>query len=396
MGIIFRAALYARYSSENQRKESIEDQLATCRLEAATRGLAVLEPHVYADHAQSGASQDRPGLLALLAAAKQHLFDVVLVDDLSRLARDNLYMLITLSELSFHNVRVISVADGLDSADKGCKLAIQFRGIINELALSDLSDRTHRGQRGQKERGFDVGERTYGYQTVPVGEIRIDKRGRPRPDGYKKRIDPAQAAIIVRIFEEFVASVSIAGIARGLTEDGVPTARPQALGWSLSTVSRILHCEKYIGRWTWNRTGSRRDPRTGRRHIFVKPVSEHVVTVNEALRIVSPALWDAARQRGREVAGSWPQGAGRGYSRAQGPRSDVYPTHLLDGMLYCGHCNNRVGLVSGKRGGYYGCHSARRRLCDNRLTVCRSLVERVFPRCSSRPTSGARCGPLRP
>ena len=231
-GCLLRAALYARYSSENQRKESIEDQLATCRVEAATRGLAVLEPHVYADHAQSGASQDRPGLLALLAAAKQRLFDVVLVDDLSRLARANLYMLITLSELSFHNVRVISVADGLDSSDKGSKLAIQFRGIINELALSDLSDRTHRGQRGQKDRGFDVGERTYGYQPVAVGEIRIDKRGRPRPDGYKKRIDPAQAAIIVRIFEEFVAGVSIAGIARGLTEDGVPTARPQALGWS--------------------------------------------------------------------------------------------------------------------------------------------------------------------
>ena len=178
MSAILRAALYARYSSENQRKESIEDQLATCRGEAVTRGFAVLEAHVYTDHARSGASQDRPGLLALLAAAKQRLFDVLLIDDLSRLARDNLYMLITLSELSFHDVRVISVADGLDSADPRSKLVTQFRGIINELALSDLSDRTRRGQHGQKERGYTVGERTYGYRSVEAGQVRIDKHGR--------------------------------------------------------------------------------------------------------------------------------------------------------------------------------------------------------------------------
>ena len=73
-----------------------------------------------------------------------------------------------------------------------------------------------------------------------------------------------------------------------------------------------------------------------------------------------------------------PKGSGPRYSAAQGPRSEVYPTHLLDGMLYCAQCSKRVGLVSGRHGGYYGCHTARRCLCDNRLTVCRSLVERVF------------------
>ena len=295
-----------------------------------------------------------------------------------RASRDNLYMLITLSELSFHDVRVISVADGLDSADPRSKLVTQFRGIINELALSDLSDRTRRGQHGQKERGYTVGERTYGYRSVEAGQVRIDKHGRPRPDGYKQKVDPLQAAIVVRIFEEFVSGVSIARIVQSLNKDAVPTVVPHALGWGLSTVSRILRREKYIGRWTWNRTGTRPDPRTGRRHKFTKPDSEHRVDVDESLRIVSPALWAAARLRSQEVAGAWPGGSGRGYSAAQGPRSEVYPTHLLDGMLYCAQCSKRVGLVSGRHGGYYGCHSARRCLCDNRLTVCRSLVERVF------------------
>ena len=108
---------------------------------------------------------------------------------------------------------------------------------------------------------------------MAAGQVRIDKHGRPRPDGYKMEVDPLQAAIVLRIFEEFVAGVSIARIVQSLNKDAVPTVVPSALGWGLSTVSRILHREKYIGRWTWNRTGTRRDPRTGRRHTFTKPVS---------------------------------------------------------------------------------------------------------------------------
>ena len=82
-----RAAIYARYSSENQRPESIEDQVAACRRLAVQRGFTILEEHIYADQAQSGARKDRPGLATLLTAGQQRAFEIVLVDDLSRLAR---------------------------------------------------------------------------------------------------------------------------------------------------------------------------------------------------------------------------------------------------------------------------------------------------------------------
>ena len=55
---------------------------------------------------------------------------------------------------------MISVADGLDSDDEESTLAIQVRGIFNELQLRDLKKKTLRGQIGQKERGFFVGEKT--------------------------------------------------------------------------------------------------------------------------------------------------------------------------------------------------------------------------------------------
>lgn len=178
-----RAAVYARYSSENQRPESIEDQVSSCRKLAASRGYVLEEGHVYADEAASGARKDRVGLSALLQASETNAFDVVLVDDLSRLARDNYLMLSILAELRFRGVRVVSVADGLDSDDEEAAVGIQIRGIFNELQLRDLKKKTLRGQLGQKERGFFVGERTFGFKSVPVGTLRMDKKGRPRPEG---------------------------------------------------------------------------------------------------------------------------------------------------------------------------------------------------------------------
>ena len=164
------------------------------------QSLAVSDDHIYADQAQSGARSDRPALAALMAAARAGEFHVVLVGDLSRLARDNHLMLSIIAELHFEGICVISVADGLDSTDEESTLAIEVRGIFNELQLRDLKKKTLRGQIGQKERGLFVGEKTFGYRSVPVGEMRMDKKGRARPEGYKMEIEPKEAAIVLRIF----------------------------------------------------------------------------------------------------------------------------------------------------------------------------------------------------
>ncbi|MDQ3729179.1 MAG: recombinase family protein, partial [Actinomycetota bacterium] len=97
---------------------------------------------MYSDEAKSGARKDRPGLDALLGALPRREFDVVLVDDLSRLARDNYLMLSILAEFHFEGISVVSVADGLDSDDEEAALGIQIRGIFNELQLRDLKKKT--------------------------------------------------------------------------------------------------------------------------------------------------------------------------------------------------------------------------------------------------------------
>lgn len=102
----------------------------------------------------SGLRQDRPRLEALVQASADKQFDMVLIDDLSRLARDNRLMLTLVAEFQFHGVKVISVADGLDTKDEEAALGIQVRGIVNELYLKDLKKKVMRGQLGQKDRGF--------------------------------------------------------------------------------------------------------------------------------------------------------------------------------------------------------------------------------------------------
>ncbi|HEX8837627.1 MAG TPA: recombinase family protein [Candidatus Acidoferrum sp.] len=373
------AAIYARYSSENQRPESIEDQVAACRRLAGQRGFTIVEEHIYSDQALSGDRKDRPGLATLLSSAQSGQFQVVLVDDLSRLARDNYFMLSVLAELHFVGVRMVSVADGLDSHDEEATLGIQIRGIFNELQLRDLKNKTLRGQIGQKQRGFSVGEHTYGYRSVAVGATRLDKKGRLRPEGYKMEIDPREAAMVLRIFRAYVEGLSVIRIVRLLNEEGVPGRIRSRKGWSPATVSRMLDNEKYIGRWVWNKTERRRDPRTGRRRCFPKPASEWVIQEDESLRIVPQELWEQARSRRKEVRRSWPGGIGqRGFSAQQGSREKCFPTHLLSGAMVCGKCGATMAQVSGKGGGYYGCIGATKGACDNKLLVRRSLVEKII------------------
>src|SRR5262245_14120249 len=107
-----RTAAYARYSSDRQHPASIQAQLRKCRECAAEHQWEFQDDQVYTDEAVSGAGADRPGLLKLMAAAGQRPrpFDVLLVDDTSRLSR-NMGDVARLAErLKFDGVRIIAVS----------------------------------------------------------------------------------------------------------------------------------------------------------------------------------------------------------------------------------------------------------------------------------------------
>jgi DNA invertase Pin-like site-specific DNA recombinase len=371
-----RAAVYARFSSENQREQSIEDQIRVCKQFASRDGIEVLENHIYFDEAQSGSLRARPGLEALRKAAEDKQFDAVLVDDSSRLSRDNQHFNTLLCLFQYWGVSLISVSDGLDMREEHAKVAYQFRGIINELYLTDLKKKTHRGQMGQVLRGFSVGAHGYGYTTVPEGESKFDKKGRLRADGYRLAIIPEEARIIQRIFREFIDGKAITKIAKDLNDEKIQTKKSLKGGWNLSTLGRILKDEKYIGRFIWNRTTTVKEPMTGKTRTIARPKEEWIVQERPDIRIISDEDWNAARVRWREIEDVFPRKKGKtGFQAKRKSYVVSHPTHLLSGALKCGPCGGAIALVSGKGSGYYGCLNASRHACENKVLISRKRIE---------------------
>lgn len=232
---------------------------------------------------------------------------------------------------------------------------------------------------GQKQRGFIAGEATFGYRSTPVGTVRMDKKGRPRPDGYKMTIEPRESAVVLRIFREFAEGQAESSIMKRLNNEGVQGRFRTKGGWSPATVHRILRNEKYVGKWVWNRSETRRDPKTGRRRKFPKSESEWFINHDESLRIVPQELWDQVHARLQEVRKIWPGKKGcRTFEGQKGGWVALYPTEFLSGGMVCGACGSAIAKVSGKGGGYYGCLGAAKGSCENRLLVRRTLAERII------------------
>lgn len=372
-----RAAIYARYSSENQREQSIEDQVRVCRQFADRNGISLAEQHIYADEAVSGSTHSRPGLNALKKAAEAKRFDLVIVDDASRLSRDNQQFNMTLIQLKYWGLDLVSVSDGLDSRDEHAKFGYQLKAVFNEMFLDDLKKKTHRGQVGQVLRGFNVGARRFGYLSEPTGATKCDNKGRLRSEGFKLVISPDEARVVQRIFKEFIDGKSVTWIVKTLNDEHVPTKNNGR--WNASTISRILKNEKYVGSYVWNRNTNVRDPMSGKRKTVERSKEDWIVHQREDMRIISDDVWTAAQQRWREIAGVFPIRKGRrGFEGKQRSYVETHPPHLLSGSLLCGACGGAIVLVGGKKGGYYGCHQASRRACANRTLISRKRLERNF------------------
>ena len=318
MDTVRTVAAYARYSSDKQRDASIDDQLRNVRAYCARMGWP--EPVIYQDAAISGARNDRPGYLRLLADA--HLFDVILVDDLPRLSRDSVEAQRQVRNLRFSGVRVVSVSDGIDTAEKGHKVGVGLRGLMGEIYLDDLRDKTHRGLTGRALAGASAGGLPYGYRVTGTGE---------------RTIDPDQAAIIRRIYDAYIAGDSPRQIAIDLNRDGVPS--PRGSTWAGTAIRPdvkrgigILANPIYIGRQVWNRSHWVKHPETGRRIRRERPPEEWITTEHPELAIVSPEQWQAAQARHSRRT----KGAGR---------PGRPPRHLLSGILRCGGCGGPLVVV---------------------------------------------------
>src|SRR5205807_5150812 len=210
-----RCAAYARYSIDRQSPLSLEDQIRRCREFAERQGWSWLETQIYMDEAISGTSTDRPGLRKLMEAVGQSPapFEVLLVDDTSRLSRNQGDVARIFERLNFAGVRVVAVSQGIDSQDEQADVLVTVHGLLDSLYVKELAKKTHRGLEGKILRGLHAGGRTYGYQAVHV------------EGGTQLAVNEEEAAVVRRIFEMSAEGNSLRTIARTLNAESILAPR---------------------------------------------------------------------------------------------------------------------------------------------------------------------------
>jgi DNA invertase Pin-like site-specific DNA recombinase len=357
-----RVALYARFSTANQRDASIEDQLRRCAEYVQRLGGQVHDEMVFSDAAISGSSLARPAFERMMALVKRGTINVVVTEDVSRISRDFADSASVLRELEWAGCRLIGIADGIDTAMGGSKLLFGIKSAMNAAYIDDLRYKTHRTLEGLCKKGYSTGGLPFGYRTESVTDVDGDEIGR------RIVIDDDAAAIVRRLFELYVSGYSYDAIAKLFNAERVPYARLgkkfRRQGWVASSVRAILHNKAYIGEWSWNKRQWRKLPGTNIRRPRPRKAEEVIEKSYPERRIVPPELWESARSRASAVAAKYRRSGGA--LVAPGNRTQ-YP---LSGLLVCGQCGAAMVISAGTSAAYYICGDAKKRgTCANRAML---------------------------
>jgi site-specific DNA recombinase len=376
-----RAAGYGRFSSDNQKKASIADQFRQLRRGAAEQGWNVLDEYFLSDEGLSGATLiDRTALQSLIDHAKRRPrpFEVLMIDDTSRLGRNLTLVLKILEELSGCGIFLYFVSQRLDSRDQNFRQMFIMNGMMDEQFLVGLKAKVHRGQEGRFLNDMIPGGKCYGYKHIPIEDpSRKGEYGRPAVIGVKREIHPEEANQVRRIYDMYgTEQLSLIAITKRLNAEGVPRPEPRTIDpdhWCLSTVRSILLNERYLGIMTWNKTRKDRAPGDYRTVTHKRPEEEWLIREIPELRIVSDEQWKKVKAQLELVHEMFSVARLGGLNRI--PASHNY---LFSGSMTCGCCKGPIVVVGGSHSNMrYGCRNHRfRGTCINSLTIKRTELEK--------------------
>lgn len=338
-----RVALYCRVSTEEQREgQTIDSQINELERFAKEKGWIAVGS--YCDEGWSGSLLARPELDRLRDDASKKLFDMVLINDVDRLARDVTHLGVIKRDLERLAVRVIfRKLPGEQSPTHN--LLVNILGSFAEFERELIADRTRRGRRHKVE----VRQKFLGC-IAPYGFKYIPKVAANQETGLLMGL-PEEATIVRQMYrwvdEE---GLSIARVVTRLNKTGL-LPRKRGRSWQKSSVRRILRSEVYAGVWYYNKhqlcepVRAKKERYRRSSSLRLRPRSEWLpVNLPEELRIVGREQWLRVQEQLNRNTSFSPRNARHAY--------------LLSGLLRCGAC--KAAYVGDPSHGHFAYRCANR------------------------------------
>jgi site-specific DNA recombinase len=307
--------LESEFNSLDAQRESGESYAASQRSE----GWAAL-PARYDDGGYTGATLERPALQRLLADVEAGRIDVVIVYKLDRLTRSLLDFAKLMEVFDRHRASFVSVTQRFDTSTSMGRLMLNILLSFAQFEREIIGERIRDKVAATRKKGkYTGGPPVLGYD--------VDRK--------QKRlvVSPDEAALVQRIFSDFIDTGSTTTLARQLNEEGLTTKswttkdgrRRPGKPWDKVLLYRVLSNRLYLGEVTY------KDDRYPGEH--------------EA--IITRELWDRAHSI---LARN---------SRVRGVRTRTKTPALLRGLIRCAHCGSSMVPSFTKRRGktyrYYVC-----------------------------------------
>ncbi|EKQ57255.1 MULTISPECIES: recombinase family protein [unclassified Clostridium] len=299
-----KAAIYARYSSDNQREESIDAQIRAIKEYADKNGIIITK--IYTDEARSATTDNRPRFLEMIKDSEFGLFDAVIVHKLDRFSRDRYDSAHYKRILKKNNVRLISVLEHLDDSPE----SIILESVLQGMAEYYSKNLAREVMKGMKETALQCkhtgGKPPLGYDVDPATKKYI--------------VNQYEASSIKLIFQMYSEGYGYSQIINKLNLLGYKTKTGKPFG--KNSLSEILRNEKYIGIYVFNKVPKMVD---GKRNSHRFKNSEEIIRIPDGL----PAIVD--EETFNKVAKRMIGNKRNATNKAKEP-------YILSGKIFCGSC----------------------------------------------------------
>ena len=320
------AVIYARYSSDNQREESIEGQIRECTAYAEKNGITVIKHYI--DRALSAKTDNRPEFQQMIKDSEKRLFDIVLVWKLDRFARNRYDSAHYEYQLERNHVKLVSATEPISEGPAGIMVKSMLTGMA-EYYSAELSEKVVRGMTENVLKG------KYNGGTIPIGYTVDEEKF--------FQIDPLKAPFVVEAFQRYNDGATMKELMNWLNDSGVTTNRNQK--FTYNSIQTLLTNRRYIGE--------------NRFKDIVMPDSIPVIIEKELFDSVQDKIAKNRRAPARHKA------------------EDDY---LLTTKLFCGMCG---AMMFGECGTsrnknvhhYYKCANAKRTKTCKKRTVRKEWLE---------------------